>query len=469
MFQRGFTILLLGVLAMAAAPVHAQIGIPPVQLPNLPVLDTQPLNRTVNGVLDQADPQRLRELRQLRIRNLLRTHRTVLETDPRGAPIVRSEVVALSPTQEALDRARAAGFGIGRTRTLEGLDVTIVVLQAPAGLSTRRALQRLREADPEGTYDYNHIYLDSGEVAAASPPPATEGAQTVAASESTVAQGAGALAASEASPLRAEGADQKPLAAAGIKVGLIDGGVQRNHPVFTGVAIHEHGCAGGNIPSPHGTAVASLLVGQSNDFHGAAPGAELFSADVYCDLAAGGAVDLVAEAFAWLAREKVPVINISLVGPSNALLERIVKVVIKKGHIVVAAVGNDGPSSPPLYPAAYPNVIAVTGVDARRRVLVEACRGDHIDFSAPGSNMSAAGIEAPFARVRGTSFASPIVAGLLARNINAPGKELAEAAVAMLVGQATDLGSKGADKIYGNGLVGDDLRMSEKLAAAPRQ
>lgn len=458
MSQRGFTFLLVGLLAAAAAPAHAQIGLPPVQLPNLPVLDTQPLNRTVGGVLEQADPQRLRELRQLRVRSLLRTHRTVLETDPRGAPIVRSEVVALSPTQEALDRARAAGFGIGRTRTLEGLEVTIVVLQAPAGLSTRRALQQLRDADPEGTYDYNHIYLDSGAVEAESP-----------ASAASDGQAANAVAAGEPPPLRAEGEGPRTSAAAGIKIGLIDGGVQKSHAVFNGMTIHEHGCAGGNIPSAHGTAVASLLVGQTNDFHGAAPGAELFSADVYCDLADGGAVDLVAEAFAWLAREKVPVINISLVGPSNALLERIVKVVIKKGHIVVAAVGNDGPSAPPLYPAAYRNVVAVTGVDARRRVLVEACRGDHVDFSAPGSNMSAAGIEALFARVRGTSFASPLVAGLLARNINAVGKQQAEAAVALLVAQATDLGSKGADKIYGNGLVGADLRMSDKLAAAPRQ
>ena len=483
MFRSRFTFLLLGLLAIAAMPARAQIGLPPVQLPNLPVLDTQPLNRTVNGVLDRADPRQLRELRQLRIRSLLRTNRAVLEADPRGAPIVRSEVVALSPSQEALDRARAEGFGIGRTRTLEGLEVAIVVLQAPAGMSTRRALERLREADPEGTYDYNHIYLDSGEIAAA-PPPAqgtnaaiagessnASGSHAPIAGNSSASQGPGASEASEASPFRvpAEGTVQNPVAAAGIKVGLIDGGVQKAHPVFTGMTIHEHGCAGGNIPSPHGTAVASLLVGQSTDFHGAVPGAELYSADVYCDLAAGGAVDLVAEALSWLAKEKVPVINISLVGPSNVLLERIVKVVIRKGHIVVAAVGNDGPSAPPLYPASYPNVIAVTGVDARRRVLVEACRGEHVDFSAPGSNMSAASIETPYARVRGTSFASPIVAGLLARSIHAPGKEQAQSAVAMLVAQATDLGAKGADKVYGNGLVGDDLRMSEKLAAAPRQ
>jgi subtilisin family serine protease len=432
MFQRPLRLLLIGLLLTATGlPARAQITLP--QVPNLPVLQTEPLNRTVNGVLDQADPQRLREVRQLRIRSLLRTNRTVLEADPRGAPIVRNEVVALSPTPEALDRARAAGFGIGRTRTLDGLDVTIVVLQAPQGMSTRRALQRLREADPGGTYDFNHVYLESGQVEGATSP-VTSALPTP--------------------------------AAVGAKVGLIDGGVQRTHPVFAGVTVHEHGCAG-SIPSAHGTAVASLLVGQGDVFHGAAPGAELFAADVYCGLATGGALDSVAEAFAWLSREKVPVINISLVGPANVLLEQIIRVVTSRGHIVVAAVGNDGPSAAPLFPAAYPAVIAVTGVDAKQRVLLEACRGKHVDFSAPGANMSAAGIESPFGLVRGTSFAAPIVAGLLARQVSTVNKERADAAVAALVAQATDLGAKGVDKIYGNGLVGGELRPPEKLAAAP--
>ncbi|GFE78106.1 protease [Steroidobacter agaridevorans] len=430
------SILLAFLLLATGGVARAQVTLPQVQVPNLPGLPTEPLNRTVNDVLDQADPQRLRELRQVRIRHLLRTNRTVLEADPRGAPIVRSEVVALSPTPAALDRARAAGFGIGRTRTLEGLDVSIVVLQAPQGMSTRRALERLRREDPEGTYDYNHVYLESGVVPAA------------AAEETSVV-------ASNGSP------------AVTARVGLIDGGVQRSHPVFNGVNVHEHGCTGGAVPSAHGTAVASLLVGQGDVFHGAAPGAELFAADVYCGLATGGALDSVAEAFAWMSREKVPVINISLVGPANVLLERIVRVVTARGHIVVAAVGNDGPSAPPLFPAAYPEVVAVTGVDAKQRVLVEACRGKHVDFSAPGANMSAAGIEAPFGVVRGTSFAAPLVAGLLARQLLAVGgKEQAEAAIADLAARATDLGARGVDKIYGNGLVGNDLRPPEQLSLA---
>lgn len=434
---------------------RAQVTLPQVQVPNLPGLPTEPLNRTVNGVLDQADPQRLRELRQVRIRNLLRTNRTVLETDPRGAPIIRNEVVALSPSQAALDRARAAGFGIGRTRTLEGLDVSIVVLQAPAGMSTRRALERLRREDPEGTYDYNHVYLESGEVGAHATPSLAIGSVAPAAASAALA--------AETSQAASGG-----TTFVATKVGLIDGGVQRSHPVFTGVTVHEHGCTGGAIPSPHGTAVASLLVGQGDVFHGAAPGAELFAADVYCGLATGGALDSVAEAFAWMSREKVPVINISLVGPANVLLEQIVRVVTNRGHIVVAAVGNDGPSAPPLFPAAYPDVVAVTGVDAKDRVLVEACRGKHVDFSAPGANMSAAGIDAPFGVVRGTSFATPIVAGLLARQLNSINKTQSDAAISALASQAKDLGARGVDKIYGNGLVGESLRPPEQLASSQR-
>jgi subtilisin family serine protease len=419
-----------------AGPAFGQI-LPPVQLPTVPGLPTDQVTRTVNGTVDgtlRTADQQLREVRRLRIRELLRNNRPGLEADPRGAPIVRSEVVALSPSPAALESARAEGFNVGRTRTLDGLDVTIIVLQAPTGMSTRRALQRLRQLDPGGIYDFNHVYLDSG----------------------VVADGA-----AEA-PVTSSATPSTPVP--GVRVGLIDGGVQRSHPVFRDVSIHEHGCVGGNVPSAHGTAVASLLVGHAEHFSGAAVGAELYSADVYCGLATGGAVDAVADAFAWMSRERVPVINISLVGPANGLLEHLVRIVTTRGHIVVAAVGNDGPGAPPLYPAAYPAVIAVTGVDAHRRVLIEACRGKHVDFAAPGADMAAAGLEAEFSLVRGTSFAAPIAAGLFARQLTQIDRARADAAVAALTSQAVDLGVRGPDKVYGNGLVGDSLRPSPDLA-----
>lgn len=443
--------LVMGLLALAG-PAWTQ-AIPPAvrRLPELVPTDT--LERTVDGVLDQdvlgrkvlgeLEPRQVRELRQRRVRELLRRHREVLEADPLGAPMVRSEIVALSPTAEALQRAGGMGFSVGGSHVLEDLQLDVVILQAPPGMTTRRALQQLRRQDPAGSYDFNHIYLESGTVAergtAVAGPGAESGQERVAASG----------------------------AAAG-KVGLIDGGVLATHAVFAATAIRAHGCDGKVVPTAHGTAVASLLVGQAEVFHGALPGAELFAADVYCGAAAGGAVTAIADAFAWLVREGIPVINVSLVGPPNVLLERLIRFATARGHIVVAAVGNDGPNAPPLFPAAYPEVIAVTGVDARRRVLLEASRGSHVDFAAPGANMAAAGLGTSWQVVRGTSFAAPLVAGSLARLLNAVDKDQAHAAVTALAARAIDLGAAGLDKVYGHGLVAEELRTPEALASSRR-
>ncbi|MCI0436459.1 MAG: S8 family serine peptidase, partial [Gemmatimonadetes bacterium] len=330
-----------GVLAFAWAPLaFAQVQVPPVQVPGVPPLDLPvDVNATVSNTVEGLDPRKLSDTRLLRVRELIRTHRDVIEADPRGAPVLRSEVVAFSPSAAALEKALAAGFSVARERTLEGLDATIVVLRAPVGMATRRALKKLRSLDPEGAYDFNHVYTESGVAQSQAPTVST--------------------------PSRPE-----PRAVSGVKIGLIDGGVDVTHPVFGDAAITSYGCSGEPVASPHGTAVASLMIGRSENFHGAAPGAALHAADVYCGMPTGGAVDAVADAFAWLARAQVPIINVSLVGPPNVTLENIVRLVLARGHVVVAAVGNDGPSAAPLYPAAYPGVVGVTGVDARRRALL---------------------------------------------------------------------------------------------------
>jgi subtilisin family serine protease len=182
---------------------------------------------------------------------------------------------------------------------------------------------------------------------------------------------------------------------------------------------------------------------------------ELFAVDVYCGKPAGGAVDSMASAFGWLTREKVAVINVSLVGPRNALLERVVATLVRRGHIIVAAVGNDGPAAPPLFPAAYDGVVGVTAVDAKHKVLIEACRGMHVDFAAQGADVNGATL-APdvWAAVRGTSFAAPIVALQLATRLSAPDPAQRDRALADLASVAIDLGKNGRDDVYGAGQVG---------------
>ena len=253
--------------------------------------------------------------------------------------------------------------------------------------------------------------------------------------------------------------DRAPAGGTRARVGLIDGGIDASHTALRDNALHESGCNGTRVASTHGTAVASLLAGDAANFRGAAPRAELYVADVYCGSPTGGAIDAVASAFGWMARERVPVINVSLVGPRNALLERAVRTLVTRGFVIVAAVGNDGPASPPLFPAAYDGVVGVTGVDARHKVLLEACRGKHVRLAAPGADIPAALAGAPenYGTVRGTSFAAPIVAGLLAVNLREPDPASAERAIAALTAQAVDLGARGRDDIYGAGLVGDDV------------
>lgn len=442
---------LLGATQLAAA----QIGLPAVRLPNLPAVglpgSAAPDLLSGNGQAADLDVRARRELRQARVRELLRRHADVVEADPHGDPIVRGQVLVLSPDGAALEAAVAAGFTEVRELSLAPLGMRIVVLHTAD--HTARALKALESRDPAATYDFNHIYLESG-VQVGSSAQVGSGARAGPDGAAQAAPGAGA-----AAPAGTHGEG----AAAVVRVGLIDSGVDADHAAFRGLAIHRHGCAGALVPDSHGTAVASLLVGRDGAFHGAAPGAELYAADVFCGAATGGGVDTVIEAFAWLLGERVPVINVSLVGPANNLLRTVVAGVIARGYLVVAAVGNDGPAAPPLYPAAWPGVIGVTAVDARGRVLAEAERGAQVKFAAPGADMAAARLPRGYVLVRGTSFAAPLVAGLLALGLKAPDEAAAHSALADLAARADPRGSRGIDPVYGYGVVAAALRPQPAL------
>ena len=410
----------------------AQVRLPGAQLPVLPTQKlTQAIGQTGTDTLDQ-----LSDLRHLQIARLIRANPRTIATDPHGNPIVRDELLAFSPSAPAMEAARALGFAVVREQTIEDLDIRLVVLRPPAKLSIAKALRQVREADPAGSYDFNHIYTGGGTVA---PAPA-----------------AAAVADTPPDNARATGGDR-----AARRVGLIDAGVDVAHPAFHDAVIHPWGCADRILPSAHGTAVASLLIGRATGFRGVLPGGELYAANVYCDAPTGGAVDALAAAFSWLAQQRVAVINVSLVGPDNLALAQIVRALTSHGYLLVAAVGNDGPAAPPLYPASYPGVIGVTGVDKHRRALLEAARGKQVMFAAPGADMLAADGGGKYSAVRGTSFAAPIVAALLAQTVSAPDSSARDAAVEALARQAIDLGPPGRDLTYGFGLVGAEYAMEE--------
>ncbi|HUD92469.1 S8 family serine peptidase [Sphingobium sp.] len=317
---------------------------------------------------------RLAAARVARLSGLLREHDDLIELDDRREPARRGIIMLTGADAAAIDALRAAGYEVAN-EAVEGLDLTVAQLAPPKDRSLSRALREVRRIAPRAQASADNLYFPSGPVLALS---------------------ATALAGG-----RAEGR----------VAGLIDGGVAR-HPSLT-APVEQRGFAeGAPRASAHGTAVASLISGDGV-VRGAAPGTPLLVADVYGSDPAGGGAFAIVRALGWMAARGVRVVTVSLVGPANPLLDGAIRLARDKGVTVVAAVGNDGPAAPPAYPASYPRVIAVTGVDGRGHPLREAGRALHVDFAAPGADMQAANMDGGRSTVRGTSFAAPLVAGRL--------------------------------------------------------
>lgn len=343
--------------------------------------------QTLGGVVDTLgvrtvsalDRVSLRDLRRARLEALIRANRDVLEADTDGNPVRRGEIIAIDASPTLLDQVRAAGFSVLRENGLQDLGIRVHVLGVPKGDTLREALKRLIRLAPDGQFEMNHVFEPAG-------------GALIAVSTATAAS----------------------VLPAARPIGIIDGGVAA-HPALSDARITQRGFVkGAPQASGHGTAIASLLVGKDGAFRGAAVGRSLLAADVYGGNPAAGSAEAISQALGWLAASGAEVVNISLVGPPNRLLARAVEVSQMRGLTVVAAVGNDGPAAPAMYPASYPGVIAVTGVDARDKALVEAGRAGHLDFAAPGADMVAALPGEGYAKVRGTSFAAPLVAARFA-------------------------------------------------------
>ena len=327
-----------------------------------------------------ASPADIENYREARQRALIDANRRVLDRDSAGAPVRKRELICTDPDPASLALAARAGFRVIGDEREPGLGLRLVTLAIPQGLNVRQALALARRAAPALQAEYDHVYEPSG---------------------GSLLPIAGVRLAA-AAPVRGR-----------IRIAMIDGGVA-SHPALARASIEQRGFAGDAEATGHGTAVGSLLVGEQGPFHGAARGAQLFVGDVYGGNPASGSATTILRALDWAASKNPQVINISLVGPSNTVLARAIAAVRARGIQVVAAVGNDGPAAPPQFPASYPGVVSVTGVDAQGRALPEAGKASHLDFAAPGADMIAAFPGEGYEIVRGTSFAAPLAAARLA-------------------------------------------------------
>ena len=246
--------------------------------------------------------------------------------------------------------------------------------------------------------------------------------------------------------------------ARGLKVGVIDTDIDEAHPAFAGRTIHRfdftpdgHGVP----PNWHGTAVLSLLAGSPlGGTPGLIPDAEFFAGNIFFSDERGEmAADTLSllKAFDWMKSFGVKLVNMSFSGPRDELVAEAIEKLSRKGIVFVAAAGNEGPTAAPSYPAAYPQVIAVTAVTKDLHNYRHANRGDHIDVAAPGVDIWTAMPGGRAGYHSGTSFAAPQVTAILAVE---PRKTLQQDKADLLDSlPVIDLGQQGRDPVYGRGLL----------------
>jgi hypothetical protein len=397
--------------AASAAPAFAQLGVPSLGGTVGNVLGTvdrtlDPLEQTANSLVTGAT--QLAERRISRLAALVRRNPDAIELDVSGEPARKGELLLIEPNDADLASAQRAGFALLGREALGELGITVARLGVADGMPLAEAQVRLRKLLPQTNVTADNLHLPSG--------------------GSTSSGGAGTMAA--------------PVI--DTQVGLIDGapGPAAHVGTLRGFA------SGAPRASDHGSATTSLLQN--------AGARHIAAADVYGSDPAGGSALAISRAIDWLVGLRVRVVSISLVGPSNPLLGQAIAAARRRGVVFVAAVGNDGPAAPPAYPASYPGVIAVTGVDGRNRALIEAGRALHLDYAAPGADMVAANAAGRWLRVRGTSYAAPLVAARAAAAIAGGGGDV----ITQLDREAVDLGRKGPDSTYGRGLLCGSCRRS---------
>jgi len=201
-------------------------------------------------------------------------------------------------------------------------------------------------------------------------------------------------------------------------VAVIDSGVDARHPELDGSVAEEYDeLAGNGGADPHGTSIAGLI-GAHAELVGVAPRAQILSIRAFAssksDPGAQGSSVHIARAIQWAYLRHARLVNMSFAGPSDPLVGEIVRAGHRENMIFVAAAGNDGPRAAPAYPAAYPEVIAVTATDARDRLYAAANVGDYVSVAAPGVDLLVAEPGNAYQFRSGTSLAAAEVTGVIA-------------------------------------------------------
>jgi subtilisin len=249
----------------------------------------------------------------------------------------------------------------------------------------------------------------------------------------------------------------------GVKVAILDTGIDRNHPDLSANVKGGHSVFTDSANSDpffdgdgHGTHVAGTVAAVNNDIGviGVASEASLYAVKVLNNSGSGSYAG-IAEGIEWAINNDIDIINMSLGGSqSSTILKQFSDLAYAEGVLVVAAAGNSGTRSGRNdtvgYPAKYDSVIAVAATDQNNQRATFSSTGPAVEISAPGVGILSTTPNNNYASFNGTSMASPHVAGVAAQVWQAK-PHLSNVELRNLLNDtAINLGSSTQ---YGNGLV----------------
>jgi hypothetical protein len=246
-----------------------------------------------------------------------------------------------------------------------------------------------------------------------------------------------------------------------VLVAMIDSEVDQRHPDLVGAIADRLEPIGQEFkPQPHGTGMAGAMASHRR-LVGVAPGARILAVNAFGtdSDSAYGTTEQILKGIDWAIAKGARVINMSFAGPRDPLVQLALKKAYDKGIVLVAAAGNAGPNSEPLFPAADPDVIAVTATDVNDALLPQANRGEHISVAAPGVDVLVPAPNAQYQITTGTSVAAAEVSGVIALLLERKPDATPESIRRALQMTAKDLGVRGRDDDFGWGLVDPYLAM----------
>jgi Subtilase family len=254
---------------------------------------------------------------------------------------------------------------------------------------------------------------------------------------------------------------------ANVTVAVIDSGIDVKHPELANAIADSFDALGSKEgPHVHGTGIAGAIVSHAR-LMGSAPAARILAIRAFA-VAPNGAEStsyVILRGLDYAAAHGAQIVNMSFAGPKDTLIERAIAATAAKGIVLVAAAGNAGPKSPPLYPAANPNVIAVSATDAQDRLFAASNRGNYIALSAPGVDIFLPAPDEKYQMTSGTSFSAAYISGLAALVLERNPALKPEEVRTILTKTARDLGAPGRDDQFGAGEA--DAYAAVSAVAAP--